>query len=91
MTKATALHGFIIASTDWDDTIKLEMGKGTLAMSAADAWRRHLGPDRSNSRDFPMYIQRCSDKGYKPFRVVLTIDDTPDPLERAAEILRRSK
>ncbi|MDX3926788.1 MAG: hypothetical protein QHC90_13415 [Shinella sp.] len=67
-------HGFIISNKDWPDQIRLEMGISTIAGSAADAWRRHVGHEKATSRDFPIYVQRWHDKGYKPFRVTLTLD-----------------
>jgi len=80
--------GYIIAANDWPDDVKLAIGKSTLAATTADAWRRHVGHEKAASRDFPIYVQRWSDMGYKPFRVTMTLDNSPDPLDRAAEILR---
>ncbi|WPE22432.1 hypothetical protein [Shinella zoogloeoides] len=81
--------GYIIAASDWPDDVKLAMGKSTIAASTPDAWRRHVGHERAASLDFPIYVQRWSDMGYKPFRVTLTLDNSPDQLDVMAEILRK--
>ncbi len=91
MGDAATFTGYIIAATDWSDGVKLRMGKSSIAVTTADAWRRHVGHEKAASRDFPMFVQRWSDMGYKPFRVTMTLDNSPDPLDRAAEILRGVK
>ena len=91
MGEAATFAGYIIAATDWPDDVKLHMGKSSLAATTADAWRRHVGHEKAASRDFPIYVQRWSDMGYKPFRVTLALDNSPDPLDRAAEMLRGVK
>jgi len=83
------LTGYIIAAHDWPDDVKLAMGKSTIAATTADAWRRHVGPEKAASRDFPAYVQRWSDMGYKPFRVTLALDNSSDQSEAMAEILRK--
>jgi hypothetical protein len=88
MSPAT-FTGYIIAAQDWPDDVKLAMGKSTLATTTADAWRRHVGHEKAASRDFPAYVQRWSDMGYKPFRVTLALDNLPDQSEAVAEILRK--
>jgi len=88
MSKAT-FTGYIIAASDWPDDVKLSMGKSTIAATTADAWRRHVGHEKAASRDFPTYVQRWSDMGYKPFRVTLALDNSPDQSEAIAEILRK--
>ena len=80
--------GYIIDANDWPDDVKLAIGKSTIDANTDDAWRRHVGHEKAASRDFPIYVQRWSDMGYKPFRVTMTLDNSPDPLYRAAEILR---
>ncbi len=88
----TELHGFIIAASDWPDDIKLQMGKGSLGTTAAEAWRRHIGPSHAgDNREFSTRVQRWSDMGYKPYRVVLAFDERADLLEQVAEILRGEK
>lgn len=65
----TAFRGFIIANRGWSEQIQLEMGMSSFGRTAADAWRRHVGHEKAASRDFPMYVQRWSDKGYGPLAV----------------------
>jgi hypothetical protein len=86
---AATFTGYIIAASGWPDDVKLAMGKSTLATTTADAWRRHVGHEKAASRDFSTYVQRWSDMGYKPFRVTLTLDNSPDQSEAVAEILRK--
>ena len=88
MTTPATFTGYIIAQSGWTDSVKLKMGKHTIADSAADAWRYHVGFEKAATLDFPMLVQRWSNMGYKPFRVTLTLDNAPDPLEQAVEILR---
>ena len=81
--------GYIIAACDWPDDVKLAMGKSTIAATTPGAWRRHVGHERAASLDFPIYVQRWSDMGYKPFRVTLALDNASDQSEAMAEILRK--
>lgn len=65
----TRLDGFIIANRAWNAQAQLEMGMSSFGLTTAEAWRRHLGPDRGERQDFPIYVQRWSDRGYGPVAV----------------------
>jgi hypothetical protein len=69
MTAAT-LTGFVIANNGWSDQISLEMGCRSFGTTAGEAWRRHIGSERSRI-DFPIIVQRWSDRGYGPRRVTI--------------------
>lgn len=82
------IGGYIIAQMDWSDSIKLEMGSSTFASSPAEAWNKRIGLDRATSIDRPVIIQRWSDRGWKPFKVTLELDLSPDPLDNISNILQ---
>lgn len=80
------LDGYIIANSGWEDAVKMEMGARTFATSAAYAWRYHIGFNVSD-RDASTYIQRWHDKGYKPFKVRLSlVPPAPGPTFRRAAL-----
>jgi hypothetical protein len=60
------IKGYIISNKEWSDNIKLEMGMSSFGRTPGDAWRRHV---RDKGIDFPIFVQRWSDMGYKPFQV----------------------
>ena len=50
----------------------------TFGLTANEAWSKMIGPERSNSIDRPIYIQRLFDKGYRLKKAELTIDTSDD-------------
>lgn len=71
--------GFIIANRDWSDSVKLDMGMRTFGRTAAEAWQRHVGGIIAASADFPIIVQRWSDRGYGPHRVEAALIPAPPP------------
>lgn len=85
------INGFIISNKDYSNLVKLEMGSHTFSTSTADAWNKHIGYDKATSLDRPIIIQRWMDRGWKPFKVTLELDLSPDPLDDISDILRGVK
>lgn len=65
----TRVDGFIIVNRGWDALTQLQMGMSSFGRTPAEAWRRHVGHEKATSQDFPIYVQRWSDKGYGPIAV----------------------
>lgn len=65
-------HGFIIANREWPLQIQLEMGMSSFGRTAGEAWRRHIRMGDKEEIDFPILVQRWSDKGYGPVAVDVT-------------------
>lgn len=63
------LTGYIIANRGLDIETQLAMGIGSFGRSAGEAWRKHIRMDGRAELDFPIFVQRWSDKGYGPVRV----------------------
>jgi hypothetical protein len=61
--------GYIIACREWPLQIQLEMGMSSFGRTAGEAWRRHVRMADREEIDFPIFVQRWSDKGYGPVRV----------------------
>lgn len=62
-------HGYIIANREWPLQIQLEMGMSSFGRTAGEAWRRHIRMGDKEEIDFPIFVQRWSDKGYGPVAV----------------------
>lgn len=62
-------QGYIIVNRDWMPYIQLQMGMGTFGRTAGEAWRRHIPMEGKDQLDFPIFVQRWSDRGYLPMRV----------------------
>ncbi|ODT30709.1 MAG: hypothetical protein ABS35_06285 [Kaistia sp. SCN 65-12] len=62
-------HGYIIANREWPLQIQLEMGMSSFGRTPGDAWRRHIRMENKEKIDFPIFVQRWSDKGYGPVAV----------------------
>lgn len=70
MSRGRAKHyGYIIANREWPLQIQLEMGMSSFGRTAAEAWRRHIRMGDKEEIDFPIFVQRWSDKGYGPVAV----------------------
>lgn len=79
----TRLNGFIIANRAWNAQTQLEMGMSSFGLTTAEAWRRHLGPERGERLDFPIHVQRWSDRGYGPVAVSVSVSPAPAHKEQA--------
>jgi hypothetical protein len=67
-----AIHyGYIISNREWPAQIQLEMSMSSFGRTPGDAWRRHILMEGRDKLDFPIYVQRWSDKGYGPVAVVV--------------------
>jgi hypothetical protein len=66
------MKAYIISNKEWSEKILLEMGLKTLSTTIGEAWRRHVG-NNHNPIDYPIIVQRWSDKGYKPFEVEVNL------------------
>ena len=62
-------HGYIIANREWPLQIPREMGMSSFGRTAGEAWRRHIRMGDKEEIDFPILVQRWSDKGYGPVAV----------------------
>lgn len=67
------LTGYIIANRRLDIETQLAMGIRSFGRSAGEAWRRHIRMDGRAELDFPIFVQRWSDKGYGPVAVVVQV------------------
>lgn len=73
MALSEARHrGYIIANREWPLQIQLEMGMSSFGRTAGEAWRRHIRMGDKEELDFPIFVQRWSDKGYGPVAVEVT-------------------
>ena len=73
------ITGYIISYRGWNEQTQLDMGMSSFAWSAAEAWRRHIGYDKARTLDFPILVQRWSDKGFGPIRVNASIAPKEEP------------
>jgi len=68
--KVRAIHrGYIIANREWPLQIQIEMGMSSFGRTAGEAWRRHVRMADKEEIDFPIFVQRWSNKGYGPVHV----------------------
>jgi hypothetical protein len=65
----TCHRGYIIACRAWSPQAQLEMGMSSFGRTTGEAWQRHIRMDGRSRRDFPIFVQRWSDKGYGPVAV----------------------
>lgn len=85
-SKEAVRIGYIIACREHAPNIQLDMGMSSFGRTAAEAWRRHIRMDGRDQLDFPIYVQRWSDKGYGPVRVrVEIVPPAADPVFRTGE------